>query len=64
MKFLSSLFSILLVLLDKLEDAATAAAVVGQLGRGLNKGNSGLILRLADGQADILGLSGLEKKLN
>lgn len=57
-KFLSSL---LLVLLDELEDAATAAAVVGQLGGGLDEGHSALILGLADGQADILGLSSLKK---
>ncbi len=56
-------FHCLRVLLAKLEDAATAAAVVGQLGGGLDEGHSTLILRLANGQADILGFSSLEKEL-
>jgi len=50
----------LLVLLDQLEDAAAAAAVVAQLGRGLDELDAALVFGVADGQADLGLRSGLK----
>ena len=48
-----------LFLLGELEDAATSAARVSQIGLGLDQLDATLVLGFADGQADGLFLSGL-----
>jgi hypothetical protein len=50
---------LLLVLLDELEDAAAAAAVVAELDGGVDELDAALVLGGADSQADVLLLSGL-----
>jgi hypothetical protein len=53
---------LLLVLLDELEDAAAAAAVVAELDGGVDELDAALLLGVAHGQADVLLISGLQWK--